>query len=325
MPAALLFSLVLLQTAAPPSAPQLSLVAEVSRFQLHSAFWPNLHHTLYAAAWSARPPGQGRPLSAPLPEPLAGELSAEERAAWDAAVQYYDRELASRDLLFGDGMTEINVALASAGNDLPESVLTPAHRRALIAAEPIYRKYWWTMHDRANRAWIAEAVPRVTEVAPEITRRLAELYRTPWFTSGVRVDVVRSGIAQGAYTSNEPATHITISSGNSSYSSWASVEMLYHEASHGLIDQISRRIREEAHGKDVRNLWHVVLFYTAGEVVRQALAARKIDYVPYLYATGLLDRAWPQFRGPVEREWRPYIDGQVTLEKAVTRLIAAIP
>jgi hypothetical protein len=165
----------------------------------------------------------------------------------------------------------------------------------------------------------------VTEVAPEITRRLAELYRTPWFTSGVRVDVVRAGIAQGAYTSNEPATHITISSGNSSYSSWASVEMLYHEASHGLIDQISRRIREEAHGKDVRNLWHVVLFYSAGEVVRQALAARKIDYVPYLYATGLLDRAWPQFRGPVEREWQPYIDGQVTLETAVTRLIAAIP
>jgi len=68
-----------------------------------------------------------------------------------------------------------------------------------------------------------------------------------------------------------------------------------------------------------------VLFYTAGEVVRETLAARKIDYVAYLYSTGLFDRAWPQFRLPVEREWKPYVDGQVTLDQAVSRLIAAIP
>ena len=320
MPPALALAFLLVQT----PAPQTSLVTEVSRFQLHSAFWPNLHHTLYAAAWARRPPGRGRPLSAPLPEPLEGALTADERAAWDASVAYYDRELASRDLLFDEGMTTINLALGSVGTDLPESGLTPAHRQALAAAAPIYRKYWWAGHDRANRAWISDAASRVTQIAPEVTKRLADLYRTPWFTSGVRVDVVRAGIAQGAYTSLEP-TLITVSSGDRNYGSWASAEMLYHEASHALIAEISRRIRDEAHGKDVRNLWHVVLFYTAGEVVRETLAARKIDYVAYLYATGLFDRAWPQFRAPVEREWKPYIDGQVTLEVAVTKLISAIP
>src|SRR5262245_55375291 len=134
MPAAFLFSL-LLQTAAPSPA-QPALVTEVSRLQLHSAFWPNLHHTLYAAAWAARPP-RGRRLSQPLPEPLEGALTADERAGWDAALQYYDRELASRDLLFGEGMTAINVVLASAGSELPESGLAPAHRQALAAAAPI--------------------------------------------------------------------------------------------------------------------------------------------------------------------------------------------
>jgi len=320
MPPALALAFLLIQP--PPVQP--SLLTEVSRFQLHSAFWPNLHHTLYAAAWARRPPGRGRPLSAPLPEPLEGALTADERAAWDASVAYYDRELASRDLLFDDGMIAINLALASAGNDLPESGLTTAHRQVLMAAAPVYRKYWWAGHDRANRAWISEAASRVSQIAPDVTTRLAALYRTPWFTSGVRVDVVRAGIAQGAYTSLDP-TLITISSGDRNYGGWGSVEMLYHEASHALISEISRRIRDGAQGKDVRNLWHVVLFYTAGEVVRETLAARKIDYVAYLYSTGLFDRAWPQLRLPVEREWKPYVDGQVSLDEAVSRLIAAIP
>ena len=52
-------------------------------------------------------------------------------------------------------MTTINLALGSVGTDLPESGLTPAHRQALAAAAPIYRKPWWAGHDRANRAWIA--------------------------------------------------------------------------------------------------------------------------------------------------------------------------
>ena len=315
---------VLLQTAA-PAASQPSLVAEVSQLQLYSAFLPNLHHTLYAAAWARRPPGRGRPGSAPLPEPLDGPLTPDERARWDAAVEYYDRELASRNLLFDEGMTALKVLLASAGDDPPQSGLAPEHRQALASAAPIYRKYWWPVHDRRNRAWIAEAVTRVSQIAPEVTRRLTQLYRTPWFTSGVRVDVVRAGIAQGAYTSTDPATLITVSSGDRNYAGWASAEMLYHEASHALIDQIERRIREEAHGKNVQNLWHVVLFYTVGEVVRQTLAARHVDYVPYLYATGLFDRAWPQFRGPVEREWQAYIDGRLTLEAAVTRLVTGVP
>src|SRR5262245_36676552 len=102
-----------LQQQASAAPPQTSLVTEVSRFQLHSAFWPNLHHALYAAAWARRPPRPARPGATPLPEPLTGDLTSDERAAWDGAVDYYDRELASRDLLFGDGMTAINETLAS--------------------------------------------------------------------------------------------------------------------------------------------------------------------------------------------------------------------
>jgi hypothetical protein len=58
---------------------------------------------------------------------------------------------------------------------------------------------------------------------------------------------------------------------------------------------------------------------------RQELAKNGIEYLPYLYATGLFDRAWPAFREPVERHVRPFIDGQVTLDRMTAELAQALP
>jgi hypothetical protein len=50
-----------------------------------------------------------------------------------------------------------------------------------------------------------------------------------------RVDVVRVGKSQGAYTSSiNPRPHIVVASGDSSYDGWSGTEMLFHEASHDL-------------------------------------------------------------------------------------------
>jgi hypothetical protein len=46
---------------------------------------------------------------------------------------------------------------------------------------------------------------------------------------------------------------------------------------------------------------------------------------PYLYATGLFDRAWPQFRAPVETHVQAFIDGKITLEQMAANLAAAVP
>jgi hypothetical protein len=45
--------------------------------------------------------------------------------------------------------------------------------------------------------------------------RLTSLYDVPWFTAPVRVDVVRAGKSQGAYTSVNP-THIVVASSDGS-------------------------------------------------------------------------------------------------------------
>jgi hypothetical protein len=136
----------------------------------------------------------------------------------------------------------------------------------------------------------------------------------------------KTGKSQGAYTSLNP-THIVVASADGSYAEWSSTEMLFHESSHALIQKIQAALNAamRAAGKRPADLWHVVLFYIAGEVTRQQLAAAGVEYKPYLYAGGLFDRAWPQFRAPVERHVRAYIDGRETLEQMATNLATAVP
>jgi hypothetical protein len=312
----------------PPAAQPSEVVTEVSSLRFTSAFWPNLHHVLYAEAWARRGQG-GRPLAGELPgRPLADELRGAERGAWDAAVAYYDDEVASKDLLFDPDSARIRSALVAAHDDAPPDGLAPAHRAHLAAVAPVYRARRWPAHDRHNRDWISAAAPHVAALSPAVPDRLARLYGTPWFTRTVRVDVVVVANRQGAYTSRTPApAHITVSSSDPHYAGWASAEMIFHEASHGLVRPVMEAFATETRARDksLPTLWHAALFYLTGEVVRQELARRGTTYTPYLYATGLLERAWPRLREPLETHWRPYVDAQAPLEEAVRNVVAACP
>lgn len=302
-------------------------VAEVEGLRMFSDFWLNLHHFLYVSAWARRAhtPGQRR-LAMPLPADNGVAMTDEERATWDAAVSYYDHELASKDLLFDDGLTAINNSLAGA-KTLPGLSLAADHRRFLEAAAPIYRRYWWPQHDAANRAWITDVARQSAPVAPQIIDRLTSLYGIKWFDKPVRVDVVRVGKSQGAYTAVVPRVHIIVASADASYAGRAGTEMLFHESSHGLIQNVRAAVDQAmaAVGKNPRDLWHVVLFYITGEVTRQTLAARGIEYEPYLYATGLFARAWPMFRGPIEQTVRPFVDRKINLDEMARTLAASAP
>jgi hypothetical protein len=72
------------------------------------------------------------------------------------------------------------------------------------------------------------------------------------------------------------------------------------------------------------DLWHVVLFYTRGEAVRQILDERgPAGYTPMLY--GIFGRgSWVEYRQALESSWRPYIDGKESLAEAAASLIAAL-
>src|SRR5215471_21724144 len=80
-------------------------VGEVEGLRMFSDFWLNLHHFLYVSAWARRAdtPGQRR-LAMRLPADDGVAMTDEERVTWDAVVSYYDRELASKHLLFDSGL-----------------------------------------------------------------------------------------------------------------------------------------------------------------------------------------------------------------------------
>jgi hypothetical protein len=296
-------------------------VTTVANLEFHSGFWMNLHHVLYAEAWARPPETSGRRLVGPLPAPLDAPLTPDERAAWDAAVGYYRRELADRDLRTGRGMTAIKNALAA--ENLARDAIGPELRTQLENAAPVYRRHYWPAHDSANRNWIRATSSLLRDIEREVVASHARLYGQPWFTSPVRVDVVWVG---RAYTTLNP-THATISPAEGGgLTGWTGVEIVLHEVSHELILPIERLLADRL--GDARGhhgvLWHVVQFYLTGSALKSVLAQRGIEYTPYMYSTGLFDRAWSRYRPPVEANWAPYVGGETTLAEAVERTVAAV-
>ena len=306
------FSLVLGAAVAVAAQDAREVVLQQAPFAVHSAFWPNLHQTLWAE-------------SSGLSKPGTGHLTPEERKAWDAAIAYYKKDIADLHPLFEMG--PIRKVILSIQTEVPATGLMPPHREALMAAMPVYRKHWWPEHDRANRAWVADPFAKVASLSPAVPDRLVKLYGTDWFTSTVRVDVVRNASREGAFTSiDPPPAHITMSSASEVLTGWTAAEILFHEASHALVFPMLKAFDAElkAQGKKAPVLWHVALFYLTGEVVRQTLAERGDAYEPYLYKTGLFDRAWPQFKAAIETYWKPYIDGKLPRDEAIKNVVSEI-
>jgi hypothetical protein len=273
-------------------------------FEFHSGFWINLHHLLYEQALVDMPSA-----SAAAP-------------AWQKAVDYYRREVVKRDLLTGEAalidkrLSHLDNAASIRDSDLPSDLIA-----ALDAATPIYKTQWWPKHDQANRAWIDAAALLISKYGEFLKKDLVAAFQTDWPTTPIRVDVAEYANWAGAYTTLRP-THITISSGNAGYRGDAALEMLFHEASHAIIGKIRNALEEEAATQHKlfrrREFWHALLFYTAGEIVRQRLDG----YSPYAVKNGLYDRAWPGAPEVLDTDWKPYLDGKIDLVTAVRRIVA---
>jgi hypothetical protein len=316
----------LIAVSAPAHTPSSDRVAEVANISFYSNELLNLHHTLYAAAWAGRTKVDGRVLAQKLPHPLTAPFSPKERAIWEEAVRYYDSQIADRDPLSGRGMERIKEALVSSKLDDP--AIEKELMATLEAARPVFHKYFWPEQDRVNRAWIAAMTERVKAIAPDVVPRLEKTYDAKWFSTPVRADAVWVGHWGQAYTSLNPP-HSVLSSTDPFDQDWSGAEMVFHEFSHALNFKLQGKLRT-ALGDSIRqhgNLWHATQFYLTGEVVRDVLAARKIDYTPLVYSLGLFDTQWAQYRNLIEGVWAPYLRGRDSMDTAVagTAIVLAPP
>jgi hypothetical protein len=281
-------------------------------FEFHSGFWVNLHHTLYNQA-AGKKIGRTPNLSA---------LNPAETTSWNEALDYYDRNLAEHDLL-EFSMIRINGALAIAGDadSLNASEIPKAVVEILEKAAPVYRAQWWTEHNRKNHEWIEQVTPLIARYEKTLRPALARAYNTPWPKGRIRVEMSYYTTGKSAYTSLGP-TIVTISSWSQRNQGPAALETIFHETGHSLIQKVRDEISaaENRRGRKLSHpdLWHAVIFYTTGELVRQHLAT----LVPYAIEYGMWESAWPNSLPVMEKDWKPFLEGSGRFKDSIDRIVA---
>ena len=312
-------------------------------FEFHSGFWLNLHHTLYRAARAQR---IANATAGPNAANFAvANLSPAEQRAWSAAIAYYSKTYADSDLTVSLEMILIKNQLGDfetcqdlAGRKKKscDAGLPVSLTQALEAAAPVYRAHLWPEHDRANRRWIASVAPLVRRNGLDLSHRLAEIYQTPWPKDRIRVDVTAYAGSTGAYTTLDPL-RVTVSNSDARNQGPEALEILFHEASHGISDSVQDAIFRECRQREKpipRDLWHALLFYTTGEVIRPVAliaansstssAASSSGYVPYAVREGLYKRGWETYLRVLTEYWQPYLDGKVTFDDAIAHMVSAL-
>lgn len=335
-------------------------------FEFHSGFWLNLHHLLYYEAkqrGSKSPATAADKNSAPANKPkimrdASPALTRSEQAAWDNAVAYYAANYADRDLLFNNDLVVLKNLLedledcddlAGTTKKICNAGLSPNLTQVLDSAAPIYRAHLWPDHDRANRRWTSRVAPLVEEQGVGISERLAFIYQAKWPSEKIRVDVSAFANWAGAYTTLDPL-RVTISSTDPRNQGDEALEILFHEASHGLAEPVQTAIARECRqrGKPIpRDLWHALIFYTTGEVIKPLLNGRtqpgqnpqqssgdprsnrppaspNDSYVPYAIREGLYQRGWNDYFQLLTRFWQPYLDGGASFDDAIARMVSSL-
>ena len=342
-------------------------------FELHSGFWINLHHTLYYEARlrkaAASPDKTGKtsgPVLKTSPEAKPAFTAAEQKA-WEDAVSYYTANFVDKDLLFSGELVELKNQLSDFEDcdelsgrtkKFCDAGLPPKLTQALESAAPVYRLHLWPDHDRANRRWILRVAPLVIEQGVGLSERLADIYQTRWPRQKIRVDVAAYANWAGAYTTLDPL-RVTIASLDSRNQGAEALEVLFHESSHGIAEPVQDAIIRECRQRDKaipRDLWHALIFYTTGEVIRPVLAssdatpAGQLDlrsatsaaesssnssrensrgssateYTPYALREGLYQHGWKNYLDVLQRFWQPYIEGRATFSDAIARMVSSL-
>jgi hypothetical protein len=304
------------------------LPSQADLFDCHNGIWINLHHFLYRQAQLLAPQQQTDNLDlTKVDSDELQQLSPGERAVWNEAISYYG-PLVKKDLIFDDDLVQIKDQLEDAEGslDLANAKISSDLKAVLLKAAPVYRKHWWSKHHAENQEWIAHLNLQVLRYGSILSAKMIRIYGEPWPQYPVRVDAVAYANWAGAYTTPAP-TRLTISTTDPTNQGSAALEAVFHETSHGMMRKVREAISasEEnlnAHRSGTpfhsRTMWHAVLFYTAGELVAEQIPG----YIPYADKNGLWVRGWSALdRSLIEQDWKPHMDGSVTLEQSLTKLV----
>jgi len=331
------------RTAAPVSvaAPQLP---RSELFTFHSDAFINLHHFLYR--WGQAGDGallERRDPAVDLREEDVEVISGFDDGTyyngrpafrtWNLATQFYRASMVNRDLLFDRDMVKLRDCLVMAGNYCDRLSDTDEEALELLnMAMPVYRDLWRTRHDYLNEIWINEQIPLAKRFEARIAPRIAAAYGGEWPGQRLRVDVAPYANRVGGYTTADG--HITISSTESGSQGNLGLELLFHEASHadpleGPLRRMIDRAFDAIGAETPPDLWHMTIFYTAGEITRSVLAADAElgdpGYATYAETAGMWERREDNRRAfaALDVHWKPALEAQSGYQEAMRKVAEA--
>jgi hypothetical protein len=252
-----------------PAPPPREPVAETERFRLYADPDINLHHLLYH--WARAENGEALTTVAELDR--VDELSEKERATWAEAVAIYWRWAGTRNVLFDDGLVALRDRIAARAGPGGLEDRDARLYEAVALARPVYVAHWADAQRRLNEMWIADLLEDLPMLEVELGDAIAAAYGGEWPGEPITVDVSPYTNRVGGYTTSD--FHVTISSTDSANVMPQALEILFHESSHGetLEGPVHRMLASAFDGigaEPPEQLWHTVLFVTAGELTRMA-------------------------------------------------------
>ena len=297
-----------------PALVLLAALVTVPPYELQSNPWVNLHQRLLHQAQFGTPASPER-------------LSAGEKATWDGVVDTYKTLFKDRSAVFNKELADIDTAVRGASTTLPDAI-PPKAAEALRTAMPLYEKAQWAEDDAINRFWIAVAEPLLRSAGPELLAAHGKAYGIP-MPKRIHVDVAPYAGQFGGYTvGDDQQVYTVVTSIDPGYQGFSALEMLMHEPSHGIVGSNDwavgseiTKVSKELGVKPRYNLWHALLFYTSGELTRQALARRGVtDYKPVIYR-GMFDRQFQGMQQSIETHWGAVLAGAKSREEAIRAIL----
>jgi hypothetical protein len=302
------------------------MLLETKHYRIHSNLLLNQHLFLIKHAIQIR--------SSKVPDDSLGfylskagiPVNAKTRAAVIDALKFYGDSVAPKDMLFDSTMRKFSTLLAY--NRLSEAAGWQVQAlKHFKATGDLYKKQIWPSIDYANNAWVKAVKADLDLLEEDIVNRLQKIYGQSMPKEKIRIDLGIYATWAGAYSYTEGPEHIIIGSFENANQGRLGVEIVFHEGSHFLIDSIYNFVADYSKAKNVRinrgQTWHIVLFYTTGNVVKEVYATKGIDFLPY-YKHAKFEETIPPWKlttAALALHWDAYMRGEGNMKEAMTKVM----
>lgn len=154
---------------------------ETQHFLLYSSPRSNLYHFLIQWAWLDLGETPTSPEDMPEREEDFDQLSAEDRDAWQSAVDTLSAKISGRALL-SDDISAINGYMIEPDPEVRQQMyqeLSASGQELISAVEGVLELYtttWWPEHHAVNLRWINTLLPILSRAEVHLTNQLASIY-----------------------------------------------------------------------------------------------------------------------------------------------------